>query len=148
MQFAIEQEIFHNFTLTGTYMATRGQRLPMFRDINLFKPDSATYTVCAVPQVGTATTCPQVDKIVTVPFFASFGGRPNTDVGRISIVDSVVNSWYQGVVIQAKQRFSRGFQMQASLTISKSQDDDQISQTFFSANQPLNPFNVRDDYSV
>lgn len=122
----------------------------MFRDINLFAPTTvATYTVCAAPRVGTSTSCPQVERTVSVPFFPGpSSNRPNPDYGRITLADSVINSWYNGLVVQAKHRFSRGFQMQASFTLSKSQDNGQASQTFFSANQPLNPLNLRDDYGL
>jgi len=150
MEFAIEQEVFRNFTVSATYLATRGQKMPLFRDTNLFPASQvATYTVCGVPQVGASSTCPQVERTVTVPFFPGpTSNRPNPAVGRITIAESVVNTWYNGLVIQAKHRFSRGFQMQASFTVSKAHDNDQISQTFFNANQPYNPFNIREDQSL
>jgi len=150
MEFAIEQELFHNFTVSATYMATRGQKMPLFRDTNLFPPgQTASYTVCGVPQVGSATTCSNVERTVTVPFFPGpSSNRPVPALNRITVAESVVNTWYNGLFIQAKHRFSRGFQMQASFTVSKAQDNDQISQTFFSANQPMNPFNIREDYSL
>ena len=45
-EFSVEQEVFSNFTLGAIYMGTRGQRMPLFRDTNLFPPtQSATYTV-------------------------------------------------------------------------------------------------------
>ncbi len=147
IEFSVEQELFKNFTLTGVYLGTRGQHMPLFRDTNLFPAAStATYTVCGVPQVGSSTTCPQAAPTVTVPFFTA--PRPNSRYGFITVGDSVVNTWYNGLVIQAKHRFSQGFQLQAAFTYSKAQDDDQISQTFSSNNQPLNPFNVRGDYSL
>lgn len=147
MEFSVEQEIFKNFTLSGIYMATRGQRLPLFRDTNLFPTSQqATYTVCGSPQVGTSTSCGNVAQTFTVPFFS--GARPNGDFGFLTAAESVVNTWYHGFVVQAKQRFSHGFQLQAAFTVSKAQDDDQNSQTFSANNQPLNPFNVRQDYSL
>jgi hypothetical protein len=147
MEFSIEHEVFRNFTINATYMASRGQRLPEFHDTNLFPAtQSVAYTVCGVPQVGTSLTCPQVAQTVTEPFFS--GPRPNTRYGFITEADSVINSWYNGLVIQAKHRFSRGFQMQAGFTVSKAQDDLQTSQTFSANNQPLNPFNIRQDYAL
>jgi hypothetical protein len=149
MEFSIEQEIFKNFTLSGTYLASRGQRLPVFRDTNLFpQTQTATYTVCADPRVGTATTCPNVATTFTVPFSPSAQGRPNPNFGYITIADSVINTWYNGFVLQAKQRFSHGVQLQAALTISKAQDNGQSLITFSSNNQPLNPFNLRQDYAL
>ncbi|MGH9720771.1 MAG: hypothetical protein ACRD8O_11210, partial [Bryobacteraceae bacterium] len=147
MEFAIEQEIVKDFTLNATYMATRGQRMPLFRDTNL-NPASqtATYTVCRDVQVGTSLACPNVERTMTVPFFA--GARPNVNYGFMTAVESVVNTWYNGLVIQAKKRFSKGFQMQAGFTVSKAQDNLQNSVTFTSNNLPLNPFNVRQDYAL
>ena len=150
MQLSVEHELFENFTLSGVYMATRGQRMPLFRDTNLFaSTQQATYSVCAVPQAGSSTACSQIERTVSVPFFPGPStNRPIAAFGRITAAESVVNTWYHGFVLQAKHRFSKGFQMQASFTVSKTIDNDQISQTFFAANQPLNPFNVRDDYSL
>ena len=149
-QFSIEQELFQNFTVTGIYLATRGQRMPLFRDTNLFPSNQqVAYAVCGAPQVTGSTTCSQIQQTASVPFFPGPStNRPNAAYGRITVVDSVVNTWYHGFVFQAKQRFSKGFQMQASLTISKAIDDDQSSITFSTFNQPLNPFDVRGDRSL
>jgi hypothetical protein len=146
MEFSIEQEITHNLTLTGTYLASRGQRLPVFRDTNLPAPTTRTYTVCGSPQVGSSTTCSDVAGTFTVPFFT--GARPNSSYGFMTVADSVINSWYNGFVLQARHRFAHGFQMQASLTISKAQDNGQSLITFTSSNQPLNPLNLRQDYAL
>jgi hypothetical protein len=125
--------------------------MPMFRDANLFpSTQNVLYTVCAQPRVGSSTTCTgDIERTVSLPFFPGPStNRPNPAYGRITAAESVVNTWYHGFVVQAKHRFSQGFQMQASFTVSKAIDNDQISQTFSSPNQPLNPFNVRDDYSL
>jgi hypothetical protein len=150
MEFGIEQELAQNLTLSALYLGTRAQRMPIFRDINLFpSAQVATYTVCAEPQVGSSTVCPNVERTVSVPFFPGpSSNRPIPQLGRITIAESVVNTWYNGLVLQAKHRFSRGFQMQASFTLSKAHDNDQIQQTFFAANQPLNPFNINEDRSL
>ncbi len=145
-EFSIEQELFKDFTLTAVYMGTRAQGLPLFRDTNLFPPTTTrTYTVCGSPQSGSSTTCTDPVTTFTVPF--SSGSRPNANYGYMTVAESVINSWYNGFVLQAKQRFSRGFQMQASLTVSKALDNGQSSQTFSANNQPLDPFNVAQDYS-
>ncbi|HYM12312.1 MAG TPA: hypothetical protein VEU62_16370 [Bryobacterales bacterium] len=150
MEFSVEREILPNTRLTAVYLATRGTRLPLFRDINLFpSSQTATYTVCAVPQSGSSLVCPQASQTTTVPFFPGPGSnRPNPNYGFITLADSVVNTWYNGLVLQLEHRFSHGFQMQAAFTVSKAQDDDQISQTFSSNNQPLNPLNVKQDSSL
>ncbi len=146
-EFSIEQEIYKGFTLAATYMATRGERMPVFLDTNEFLPtQTISYTVCGSPQVGSATTCANPASTLTVPYFT--GARPNTSYGFMTQVSSVVNTWYHGLVIQAKKRFSHGFQMQAGFTYSKAQDDDQNSTTFTANTTPLNPFNLKGDYSL
>ncbi len=146
-QFSIEQEIFHNFTLSAVYMLNRGQRMPVYIDTNLFPPSqTATYAVCGSPQVGSSTTCANPAGSFTVPFWT--GARPNPNYGYLTATESVVNTWYNGLVIQAKKRFSKGFQMQAGFTWSKAQDDDQNSQTFTANNSPMNPFDLKRDYSL
>ncbi len=146
-EFAIEHELFRNFTLSGIYMGNRGTRMPVFRDTNLYPPgQNAMYTVCGSPQVGSSTACTNPLTAFTAPFFS--GARPNPNYGYMTAADSVVNTWYHALVIQARKRFSKGFQLQAGFTWSKAMDDDQNSITFTSSNVPLNPFDLRQDYSL
>jgi carboxypeptidase family protein len=146
-EFSIEQEVFKDFTLSAIYLGTRGQKLPLFRDTNLF-PSTRTnvYNICGSPQIGSSTACSNVAGAIAVPFFS--GARPNTKYGFMTIAESAVNTWYNGFVLQAKQRFSHGIQLQAAFTISKAQDNGQRSQTFSATNQPLNPFDLRDEYAL
>lgn len=146
-EFSVEHEIFKDFTLGAVYMGTRGTRMPVFVDTNEF-PSGKTisYTVCNSPQSGSSTTCSNPGRTLTVPLFTA--PRPNTNYGYMTEVQSVVNTWYHGLVIQAKKRFSHGFQLQAGFTYSKAQDDDQNSATFTNNNSPLNPFNLKGDYSL
>jgi len=165
MQFTVERELFHNFVLSGSYLGARGQRFPLFRDINLFPPGlpfsvvgetrpfpqfyTATYTVCAAPSGGSSAACPRMEQTVATAFFPGpAGNRPNPAFGRMSAAESVVNTWYNGLVLQAQRRFASGFYLQAALTISKTQDNDPIQPAFYAPNQPLNPFQVRDEYSL
>jgi hypothetical protein len=145
-EFSIEREIFHNTTLSAIYMMNRGQRMPVFLDTNLPAPGTQTYTVCGSAQVGSATTCANPVGTFVSPFFT--GARPNTNFGFMTDISSVVNTWYNGLVIQMKHRFSRGFQMDAGYTWSKAQDDDQNSQTFSTSESASNPANLKNDYGL
>ena len=145
-EFTIEREIVHNTTVSAIYMLNRGQRMPVFLDTNLPAPTTLTYTICGSPQVGSATTCANPTGTFTTPFFS--GTRPNTNFGFMTDVSSVVNTWYNGLVIQAKHRFSHGLQFDAGYTWSKAQDDDQNSTTFSASESASNPFNLKNDYSL
>jgi hypothetical protein len=146
MEFGIEQEVAKNFTLAAIYMGSRGEKLPTYRDINLFPPSQATYNVCGSAQVGSSTACSNIVRTFTVPFFS--GARPNPNYGQLGLVESTINSWYNGVVLQAKQRFAYGLQLQAAFTFSKAIDDGQTSTTFTSFNLPLYPFNLAQDKAL
>jgi outer membrane receptor protein involved in Fe transport len=145
-EFSIEREIVKNTTVTAIYMVNRGQRMPVFLDTNLPAPTTATYTVCGTVLNGTASSCANPAGTITVPFFA--GARPNPNFGFMTDVASVVNTWYNGLVLQMKHRFSHGFQMDAGFTWSKAQDDDQNSQTFTTSESASNPLSLKNDYSL
>jgi hypothetical protein len=145
-EFSIEREIFHNTTLSAIYMMNRGQRLPVYLDTNLPAQSTTTYTLCGSPQVGSATTCANPVGTVTSPFYT--GARPNVNFGFMTDISSVVNTWYNGLVLQMKHRFSHGFQMDAGYTWSKAQDDNQSSQTFTVNESASNPANLKNDYSL
>jgi hypothetical protein len=114
--------------------------------LNLPTPILNTYTVCGTVVNGTLGSCPNPAGTITVPFFT--GPRPNPNFGFMTDVSSVVNTWYNGLVIQAKHRFSHGFQFDAGFTWSKAQDDDQNSTTFTASESALNPLNLKGDYSL
>jgi len=144
--FSIERELFRNFTLDAVYMLNRGQRMPVFLDTNLPTPATNTYTICGTVLNGTASSCSNPAGTLTVPFFT--GTRPNPNFGFMTDVASVVNTWYNALLIQAKHRFSHGIQFDAGFTWSKAQDDDQNSQTFTTSESASNPFNLKNDYSL
>jgi hypothetical protein len=145
-EFSIEREIARNTTFTAIYMVNRGQRMPVYLDTNLPAPTTNTYTLCGTVLNGTASTCANPAGTVTVPFFT--GARPNPNFGFMTDVTSVVNTWYNGLVLQAKHRFSHGFQFDAGFTWSKAQDDDQNSQTFTTNESASNPLSLKNDYSL
>jgi len=145
-EFSLEREIAPNTTLSAIYMVNRGQRMPVFLDTNLPAPTTNTYTLCGTVLNGTASSCANPAGFVAVPFFT--GPRPNPNFGFMTDIASVVNTWYNGLVIQAKHKFSHGFQFDAGFTWSKAQDDDQNSQTFTTSESASNPLNLKNDYSL
>lgn len=146
-EFAIEREIARGLSVSASYLGSRGQRLPYFRDVNVFPPtDTVTLTVDCAANPGNAA-CQNAPATVTIPFFRG-PARPNSAVGQILLAESTVNQWYNAFVLQVRRRFSRGFSMQAAFTFAKNQDNGQSSDTFNAGNQPLNPLNQRAEYAV
>ena len=60
---------------------------------------------------------------LTTPIFT--GARPNPNFGRISTVSDVVESNYNGLVLQLNRRLTKGLQFQASYTEARATDNGQ-----------------------
>jgi hypothetical protein len=131
-----EQKIADNTSVSVSYVGSAGRHLPLFVDRNLAAP-SGTITYAVVG--GGPLTAPTV----TVPVFT--GPRPNPAFGRITTISGLVDSTYNGLVFQVNRRLSRGLQVQASYTEARATDNGQTSQTFTSANNVLNPFDLDDE---
>ncbi len=134
-QLSLEREIVRDLSVSASYLFSRGQRLPSFRDLNLNPPRERV--VYILP-----------DGTVTPPFPFFTGPRPVAGVGRIIISESVVNSSYNAFVLQVTQRMRHGVQFNANLTIAKAIDDGQTSQTFFGGNQLFNTFDRRSERAL
>jgi hypothetical protein len=125
----LERELWNGFTVSASYLMSRGQHLPLFRDANLPTPTgTVTYVL---PDSSTAGVFPLY-----------LGPRPNTSIGAEIMSESVLNSYYNGFVLVLTQRFRHGVQVTSNLTISKALDNGQTSTTFFAsfggAYDPLN----------
>jgi hypothetical protein len=98
---SITREIAKDLALTATYLFTRGNRLPVMRNINL---------VPSGQQLADGR-----------PIFGS--GRALPGFGNILAAESVGQSVYNGLNLTLTKRFSRGFEMFATYTWSHAIDD-------------------------
>ncbi len=104
----VEREIFSNMSLSVTYLFFRGVHLSRTRDINLGAPVATTVT----DPSGTAFT------VLRHP-----ATRPIAGFTRISLFESTANSRYNGLAVELKRRFARGFQFIAAYTFSSAKDN-------------------------
>ncbi len=116
----LERELWRGFTVSGSYLMSRGLRLPLFRDVNVPAPNGTVIYVLP-------------DSSLQGPFNLYLSPRPNTTIGSIIESDSVINSAYHGFVLVVNKRFSGGVQVNSNLTISKALDNGQTSTTFFAS---------------
>lgn len=106
--FNIDQQLGKDWAITLGYLGVRGVHLSRTRDINL----SAPVAVQAKFADGTPVT-----------FLRYSNTRPNPNFGRIQVFDSGADSIYHGGFVQVTKRFSHGFLLQSSYTLSKAIDD-------------------------
>lgn len=122
----IEYALSPSTSVSATYLVSRGQRLPSFVDINLPDPSD----IVTIVDGDTGAT------LATLPFYVRFQPfpgpiRPFDGFGSVIMSESVVNSWYNALVLRAKRRFSHGLLFDAHYTWSHALDDAQSSTTFF-----------------
>jgi hypothetical protein len=107
----LQRDIGWRTAVTLGYAGSRGHHLLRSGDVNLAQP--------------TGTTADGR------PFIAAGTPRINPAFSTIELKSSDGESWYNAVIVDVRRRFSEGFSLQSSYTLSKSEDTTQAS-TFFS----------------
>jgi hypothetical protein len=114
---AIERQLTQTLGLTVSGIWSRGLHLTSVNDINIGAPGSpVTYRIndASGNQVGAYTT----------PVFVR-QNRVDPRYNRINIVESALNSWYNGLAVQLNKRFSRGLTGNIAYTWSHAIDEGQ-----------------------
>jgi hypothetical protein len=109
----IERELTSTISLDVAYAWSRGVRLYGVRDLNVGPLGApVTYTIqdASGSTVGTYTT----------PTYRT--PRPDTRYRRISLIDNPGLSYYDGLLVHLKKRFSKGFQASVAYTWSHAID--------------------------
>jgi hypothetical protein len=136
----IERQLPGRMTVSATYLLTRGLRLPVSYDSNV-APTTATKSYDVLSSAGaTALTA-------TVP---SYTKRIDSGSGLILNQASVLNSWYNGLVLTLKKPLGHDIELLFNYTYSKALDDGETAGTngtFFGTDGVLDPYNFKRDYS-
>lgn len=120
----IEQELWRDFSVTAGYVHVRGNRIPVVRRTNL------------PPITGT---------LADGRVIFGTGARPNPNFNNIDIAESVGQSEYNAGSISLNKRFSHGYQLSASYTLSHGIDDAPEINIIDSTEFPSDPTNRRRD---
>ena len=144
VELTVERQLPGRMSFSATYLLTRGLHLPSSYDANV-APATATATY-DVLSASTPTGAPTL-LTTTVPFYTS---RIDPNSGLILGQFSVVNSWYNGMVLTLRKPMSHDIEMVFNYTYSHALDDGQTAGTngtFFGTDGVLNPYNLREDYA-
>ncbi|HEX3569450.1 MAG TPA: carboxypeptidase regulatory-like domain-containing protein [Acidobacteriaceae bacterium] len=151
----VEQDLGWNTVMSVTWLGTWGRRLPNFTDLNLNPPTTVTYVVTDTTGKGPlangstftskfyAKALPTQQPTAACP---SPSQRPNCAFGSLTDIFSGVSSSYQGLVAQLNHRFANHFQLNANYTWSHALDYGQNNQTATTANNLLDPQDLRQEY--
>jgi len=139
-ELGVERELPGRFSISASYLFSRGQRLPVFIDTNLL-PTTTTQTYDITDSHGNTLST------VTVPFYTA---RANPTTGVILTGFSALNSWYNALVVTVQKHYGHGLEMLANFTWSHAQDNGEVpagSGTFTGTDTPLDPANLKQEYA-
>ncbi|RZU41733.1 TonB-dependent receptor [Edaphobacter modestus] len=147
----VEQDLGHNWIAGVTWMGAYGRRLPNFTDINLATPTTVSYTVVDPSGKGplangSVFTSKFYNRLPNTAGSPCASQRPNCKYGSLTDVFSGSNSDYEGLVGQISHRFSNHFSFNANYTWSHALDYGVNNQTATTANNLLDPQDLRAEY--
>lgn len=121
MNIGIERQL-GKFVVSGSFLYTKGEFLPLSFDTNLpapnyertyRTPDGQTFTVPF--SAGVTRTASGQSQNINL-------SRPDPNFGSILVSRSIGESWYRGMFLEVKRRFTNGFQFGASYTLAKAEN--------------------------
>ena len=147
----VEQDLGWNTVMSVTWLGLFGRRLANFTDLNLAPPTTVTYNVIDTSGKGplangSTLTSKFYAKIPTTPGAPCASQRPDCAYGSETDIFSGVTSNYQGLVGQISKRFSNHIQFNANYTWSHALDYGENAQTATTANNLLDPQNLKAEY--
>ncbi|HJY87348.1 MAG TPA: TonB-dependent receptor [Candidatus Acidoferrales bacterium] len=101
-----EYEVLPNTVVGASYLNVRGEHLSRTRDINFFPAVPIPVTV---PELGTR-------------ILLRYPGRPMSNFVRVSVFDNGADSFYNGLTVTLRRRFTTRYQIGLSYTYSKTID--------------------------
>ncbi len=146
----VEQQMGWNTVVSVTWLGSFGRRLPNFTDVNLNAPTTIAYTVVDTsgkgPLAAGSTVTSKFYPKNTLSTSVCPSQRPNCNFGSLTDIFSGVSSNYQGLVGQISHRFSNHLQFSANYTWSHALDYGENNQTATTANNLLDPQDIRSEY--
>jgi hypothetical protein len=137
---SVERSLPGSMTLSGTYLFSRGLHLPIFIDSNL-QPASTTRSYDITNTAGATQST------VTEPFYTT----RIDPTGPILTGFSVVNSWYNAMVLTARRPMRHGLEFTINYTLSKANDGAQVPGqfgTFNGTDSAFDPKNLAIEYGT
>ncbi len=137
----IEQQLPGNMSASVAYVVSRTLHLPIFLDTNL--APSTTTKSYDILNSSNATV-----ETYTVPFYTQ---RINTNTGEVFAGFSVVNAWYNSMVLTLRRPMRHGVEFTMNYTYSKALDGAQAmgsNGTFNGTDYPINPYNLKQEWGL
>ncbi|HVA94917.1 MAG TPA: TonB-dependent receptor [Candidatus Dormibacteraeota bacterium] len=141
-ELTIERELPWGMSASAAYLMTRGLHLPASYDSNVDPASKVNVTYDVLDSSGNTVTTS------TVPFYTS---RLDSGTGAILTQASIINSWYNGLVLTLRKPMRHDVEFVVNYTFSKALDNGQTAGsngTFFGTDAVLDPYNFKQDYAL
>jgi len=118
----VERGIGANASLSISYVYSYGDRLPITYDTNLPSPN---FTRTYVLPDGTTFTAPFSAGVIRTSAGVARNvnlSRLNPNFGSISVLRSLGEQWYRGLLVEARRRLADGFEAHLSYTLGKAEN--------------------------
>jgi outer membrane receptor protein involved in Fe transport len=138
---AVEHQLAGGFLVSGSYIFSRALHLPVYVDANL-APATTTKTYDILNPTGALV------QTITEPFYNT---RLNPATGVILTGYSIVNSWYNGMLLTVRRPLNHEVDLLFNYTLSKAIDDGAVSGqfgTFYGTDDPVNPYNQKQENAL
>ncbi|HYI97849.1 MAG TPA: carboxypeptidase regulatory-like domain-containing protein [Bryobacteraceae bacterium] len=120
--FEIERQITTGTTISAGYQWVRALHLILSRNVNVPTLTAQEANAAGIPNLG----------------------RPDSRYGNVSRYEGSGDSYFNGLLVSARSRFSRSAELQVAYTLSKAIDN--VTNNFFGS--PQDNSNLRDDRSL
>ncbi|HLG12936.1 MAG TPA: carboxypeptidase-like regulatory domain-containing protein [Blastocatellia bacterium] len=153
----IERQMTDDYFISAAYVGTKGTKLTRLTTPNLGvnvtpviplateRPDEVfAFPVIFSPALGSAFVSTSSFNCPICYIDGTFDRRPNPDLGAYQVFENSARSTYHALQLEARKRYSHGYQFTATYTWSHAMDD--VSDVFPIAGAPVlaqDSFNLR-----
>jgi hypothetical protein len=144
----VEQQIGASLSLSASYIYSYGDRLPITYDTNLPTPN---FTRTFVLPDGTTFDVPFAAGVVRTASGVARNinqSRLNPNFGSISVLRSLGEQWYRGLLVEARRRFADGFQAHLSYTLAKADNLSGVASFAGGAESPFSGGSVENQFDT
>lgn len=140
-ELTVERRLPGDLSLSVGYVFSRALHLPVFIDANL-APSTTTQSYAILNSAGTLA------QTITEPFYTQ---RLDPRTGIIATGYSVINAWYNGLLVTLRRPLGHGVEFLANYTFAKSIDNGAVQGnvgTFSGTDVILNPANIKQENAL
>ena len=123
LNIGIERQLPLGMIASVGYVYTYGDRMQMMYDTNMIPPNfTLTWQLPNGSTFQTPFSAGMTRTAAGVTLPNTNGLRPNPNYGAISEISALGKNWYNGMLVELKRRFQKGFALHVAYTLAKAEN--------------------------